>query len=187
MHIQLSDHALLRPLEESDAEEVFALVEANRDHLSPWLPWAADQDFERTRNFLRTTAEKRDRGEAFDCAIVLDGRIVGCAGFPVIEHALVGTIGYWLAKEHEGRGLVTRAIGALIDHGFGELGLHRLEIRAAASNARSRAIPERLGFQLEGVLREAELVGDEYQDLAVYGLVATQMSAVSGPPGARPK
>jgi ribosomal-protein-serine acetyltransferase len=82
-------------------------------------------------------------------------------------------IGYWLAEEYEGRGLITRAVRALIDHAFGEWQLHRVEIRAAAENVRSRAVPERLGFTQEGVLREAELVGGEYQDLVVYGLVAT--------------
>ena len=105
---------------------------------------------------------------------MLDGRIAGCAGFAVIDpYARMGIIGYWLAREHQGRGLVTRAVSALIDHGFNELGLHRVQISAATDNVRSRAVPERLGFTQEGVLREAELVGDEYQDLAVYGLLAT--------------
>jgi ribosomal-protein-serine acetyltransferase len=68
---------------------------------------------------------------------------------------------------------MTRAVKALIDHAFGELGLHRVEIRAAAENRRSRAIPERLGFEQEGILREAERVGERYQDLVVYGLLAS--------------
>jgi ribosomal-protein-serine acetyltransferase len=174
VHIELPENLLVRDLEPGDAAELYELVDANRDHLSGWMPWAATQDLARTENFLRTVAEKRDRGEALDGAIVLDGRIVGCAGFPIIDPvARSAAIGYWIAEGHEGSGLVTRAVSALIDHAFGELGLHRLEITAATENARSRAIPERLGFTQEGVLREAEEVAGRRQDLAVYGLLAT--------------
>ena len=142
------------------------------------MPWAADQDFDRTANFMRVVTQKRDRGEALEGAIVLDGRIAGCAGFPVIDPvARAAMMGYWVAAEHQGRGLVTRAAKALIEHAFADLGLHRVEIRAATENVRSRAIPERLGFTQEGVLREAELVNGRYQDLAVYGLLASDRSA----------
>jgi ribosomal-protein-serine acetyltransferase len=176
VRVELSDGVELRLLEEADAGELYALVDANRAHLADWMPWAVDQDLERTARFLRATCEKQERGEALEGAIVLDGRIVGCAGFPVIDPvAGAGIIGYWLAKELEGRGLVTRAVSALIDLAFGDLHLHRVEIRAATDNVRSRAIPERLGFTQEGVLREAELVGEEYQDLAVYGLLASDL------------
>ena len=51
--------------------------------------------------------------------------------------------------------------------------LNRVEIRAAPENRRSRAIPERLGFQREGVLRETERVGDRYLDEVVYGMIAS--------------
>jgi ribosomal-protein-serine acetyltransferase len=181
VRIQLSDGLELRALTEEDAGEVHALVEANRRHLAAWLPWAAGQELAGTQNYLRTVEQKRQRGEALDGAIVLDGRIAGCAGFPIIEKAAqVGIIGYWLAKQHEGRGLVTRAVSALVDHGFGELGLHRVEIRAAADNARSRAIPERLGFTQEGVLREADVVGGRYVDLAVYGLLVSDPAVLRG-------
>jgi ribosomal-protein-serine acetyltransferase len=175
VRIQLSDELELRALTEADVDEVHALVEGNREHLAAWMPWAAGQQREGTENYLRTAEQKRERGEALDFAIVLDGRIAGCAGFAIIDpYARMGSIGYWLAREHEGRGLVTRAVSALIEHGFDELGLHRLQISAATANVRSRAVPERLGFTQEGVLREAELVGDEYQDLAVYGLLASE-------------
>jgi ribosomal-protein-serine acetyltransferase len=175
VRIQLSDELALRALTEADVDEVHALVEGNREHLAGWMPWAAGQQREGTENYLRAAEQKRERGEALDFAIVLDGRIAGCAGFPAIDpYARMGIIGYWLATEHEGRGLVTRAVSALIDHGFNELGLHRVQISAATDNLRSRAVPERLGFTQEGVLREAELVGSEYQDLAVYGLLSTE-------------
>ena len=182
MRIELSDNLLLRDLEPADAAELYELVAANRRHLAEWMPWAADQDLARTEGFLRTVAQKRERGEALEGVIVLGGQIAGCAGFPSIDPvARSAVIGYWIAEEHQGRGLVTRAVTALIDHAFGELGLHRLEISAATENLRSRAIPERLGFTQEGVLREAELVGGEYQDLAVYGLVTTDRATALRP------
>ena len=67
---------------------------------------------------------------------------------------IAGELGYWIRANHEGRGHITRACRALIDIGFEELGLHRIEIRAGLENARSRAVPERLGFTYEGIERE---------------------------------
>ena len=52
--------------------------------------------------------------------------------------------------------------------------LNRIEIRAAVGNARSRAIPERLGFKQEGTLREAERVGDAYLDAVVYSMLGSE-------------
>jgi ribosomal-protein-serine acetyltransferase len=106
-------------------------------------------------------------------ALVLEERMIGAAGFAGIDWIARSTsVGYWLAEEHQGQGLMTRAVRALVDHAFGELDLHRVEIQVAEGNRRSRAIPERLGFQHEGTLREAECVGGRYLDLVVYGLLA---------------
>jgi ribosomal-protein-serine acetyltransferase len=68
---------------------------------------------------------------------------------------------------------MTETVRALVDHAFGVWELHRIEIAAAVDNARSRAIPQRLGFREEGVRRDAERHGDRYLDLVVYGLLAT--------------
>ncbi len=172
--VRLTEDCHLRLLEEADAEEVYRLVDANRDHLARWMPWAAEQTLERTVSFIQGARVRFDENNGFETAIVLDGRIVGALGFPGVDWVARSTsIGYWLDEAHQGRGLMTRAVRALIDHALGELELHRVEIRAAADNRRSRAIPERLGFQQEGLLREAERVGDRYQDLVVYGLLAT--------------
>ena len=81
-------------------------------------------------------------------------------------------IGYWLAETHQGRGLVTTACRALVDHAFSAWTLNRVEVRAAVDNLRSRAVPERLGFTLEGTIRQAEWVNDRYVDHAVYGMLA---------------
>jgi ribosomal-protein-serine acetyltransferase len=69
---------------------------------------------------------------------------------------------------------MTRAVQAVTDYAFDDLDLNRLEIQAGTANAKSRAIPERLGFRQEGVLRDYERVGDRYLDIVVYSLLARE-------------
>jgi ribosomal-protein-serine acetyltransferase len=96
---------------------------------------------------------------------------LGGVGLMVGPFGIAGEIGHWIRAKHEGRGHITRACRALIDIGFEELGLHRLEIRAGLENARSRAVPERLGFTHEGVGREGSRGSRGFYDLAVYSLL----------------
>jgi ribosomal-protein-serine acetyltransferase len=81
-------------------------------------------------------------------------------------------IGYWLDAACRGKGVMTEACRAFIDHGFMHIGLHRIDIRCAPANRKSCAIPERLGFVQEGTLRDAEWLYDHYVDLVVYSMLA---------------
>jgi ribosomal-protein-serine acetyltransferase len=165
----------LRLLRAEDASELHALVEANREHLARWLPWAGEQDLPGTERFIVETQGQRARDDGFQACIAPAGPIVGMAGFHSIDWGNRRTsIGYWLSEDHQGRGLMTTAVSALIDHAFGERSLHRLEIHCAPANRRSRAIPERLGFREEATLRETELVGGRPLDSVVYGLLADE-------------
>jgi len=83
-------------------------------------------------------------------------------------------VGYWLDAGLEGRGLVTRAVTAVLDHAFGPLGLHRVELQTTTDNTRSRRVAERLGFTQEGVLREAAAFPGERRDVVVHGLLARE-------------
>jgi ribosomal-protein-serine acetyltransferase len=172
---RLTDGCELRLLEEADAEELHRLVELNRDYLAEWMPWAAGQTFDGTAEFIRKTRKQLQENNGFQTVLVCEGRIAGSVGYHAINRASDSTsIGYWLDEGHQGRGLMTMAVSALTDHAFDEWGLNRVEIHAATGNLRSRAIPERLGFQQEGVLREYEQVGDRYLDIMVYSLLARE-------------
>lgn len=92
------------------------------------------------------------------------------------------SLGYWLAKAAQGKGLVTRGVSALLGLAFDEWKLNRVEIHAAPDNAPSRAVPERLGFTQEGVLRQVERIGDRYEDSVVYSLLASHGRAQNGKP-----
>jgi ribosomal-protein-serine acetyltransferase len=171
----LGDGVTLTLLEESDAEGLFDLVDRNRERLRPWLGWADDtRGADDSLAFIRATREQVATGQGFHGCLRVQGRIAGCVGFQGIQRAFRSTaIGYWIGGEFEGRGLMTKAVRALVGHAFGDLGLHRVEIRCAVENARSRAIPERLGFRQEGILRGAERAAGRVLDIVVYGRLAT--------------
>ena len=149
------------------------MIAANRAHLAEWLPWAASHGFEDSVEYLRRKDLQVATNDGFEVAIVLDGRIVGGTGFHRVDWVNRATsIGYWLAAEAQGRGLMSAAVGALLDHAFGPMELHRVVIEVVVGNERSAAIPERLGFHREALLREAKLVRGDYRDTVLYAMLA---------------
>jgi ribosomal-protein-serine acetyltransferase len=108
-------------------------------------------------------------------ALLQGKQIIGVAGFHAIDWTRKSTsIGYWLAADRQGAGTMTAAVCALLDHAFDGWLLNRVEIRAGVLNTRSRAIPQRLGFREEGVLRSAERIGTRVIDHAVYVMTARE-------------
>lgn len=175
----LGDGVVLRRLSVEQAEEVFAVVQANRERLARWMPWVAGTTaVEDQRAWLENVT--RDPADLDGVGIFLDGRYVGGAGVHGRDPYGTGAeLGYWIDEAFEGRGIVTRAVRALLAICFDELGVHRVTIRAGVDNVRSRAIPERLGFTQEGVMREAERGSDGrgFHDLVVYGLLEDEWRA----------
>jgi ribosomal-protein-serine acetyltransferase len=163
----------LRPLALADAAELFALVDANRARLRKWLPWLdTNTKAAHTRAFIAERRALEAKGMALTFTLRTKGKLAGMIGFNWIDpRNRCAAIGYWIAEGFEGQGLVTRAVARLMKHGFEDLGFHRIEIRAAVRNRRSRAVPERLGFRHEGTLHDAEWLYDRFVDHAVYGLI----------------
>jgi ribosomal-protein-serine acetyltransferase len=77
------------------------------------------------------------------------------------------TIGYWLARSYTSRGFMTAAVKALINQGFQQLELNRIQARVATGNHISQAVCNRLGLKSEGILRQAEWLYDHYVDLTM--------------------
>ena len=186
MRFTLEEGRFLRPVAESDAEELHALIERNRAKLAMWIQWAEHQTLEDTIEFVRRAREKEANGTGIDCAIVGDDRILGVVGLPSINAPnRSASIGYWLDEAQQGHGIVTAAVALLIDYAFGERQLNRLEIHVDIENTRSRAVAERLGFSYEGTLRQSYRVGERYSDDAVYSLLASDPARAALAAGAR--
>ena len=186
--ISVSDQCALTPLELRDADELFELTDQNRSYLRRWLPWldnvtrAVD-----TRAFIRAAQAQASQNNGTQMAIRLEGRIVGIVGHHQIDwRNRLTSLGYWIGESYQGRGLVTEASRALVNHALVDARLNRVEIRCAVGNTKSQAIPERLGFRQEGMLRDAEWLYDHFVDHLVYAMLARDWAAVpsAGVPGA---
>jgi ribosomal-protein-serine acetyltransferase len=167
---RLNDRHSLRQLALSDAEELFAVVDSNRAYLRQWLPWLdRTKSVGDSRRFLEEVTQQAQNNHNIQTAILLDGRIAGVASYHRIDWQNRNTsLGYWLAEKHQGQGLVTASCRVLVDHAFAALNLHRLAIACATGNARSRAIPQRLGFVHEARLRGNEWLYDHFVDHEIY-------------------
>ena len=163
----------LRLLEERHAKILFAAVEREREHLRPWLAWVdSTHSEEDTLSFIRSVLEQFADNRGFAAGIWDGTRLAGTIGVHRIDWLNRRVeIGYWLGREYEGRGIMTDACRAVITHLFREMELHRVEIRCAVENIRSAAIPRRLGFKHEGVLRQAQFSGGRWHDLHVFGML----------------
>jgi ribosomal-protein-serine acetyltransferase len=174
--LTIRDDLELCLLEQRHAEELFALVDENREYLREWLPWVDNnKSAVDTQAFIRSSLEQFASNGSFSGGILYQGKLAGCLGFHSINWSNRATsIGYWLGASFQGNGLMTEACRGLVKYAFNELNLNRVRIRCATANKKSRAIPERLGFKQEGTIRQAEWLYDHYVDLVVYGILASE-------------
>ena len=173
LSINATTDTQLRLLEGREAPLLFALTEQNRSYLRNWLPWLETHtQLEDTLRFIEGARERYANRESAELGIIHRDHLIGMIGFNLIDwESHRGEMGYWLDESHQGQGIVHSACIGLINFAFFQLGLNRLEIRCATLNARSRRVPERLGFICEGTMRQAEWLYDHYVDHALYALL----------------
>lgn len=171
----------LRPLATTDVPALYRLTAASRERLRTWLPWVEGTTSPGdTAAFVQRAIGQADAGTGLHLGLHERGVLAGVIGCRRQDPPQSLDVGYWLGEGFEGRGLMTAGCRALVTHAFAALGLHRVQIRAATGNARSRAIPERLGFRLEGVLAEAEHIASGWVDHCVYGMVVGEWARLRG-------
>jgi RimJ/RimL family protein N-acetyltransferase len=169
-----TDRLLIRKPLPGDGRVVYEAIEASLTELKPWMPWAhmnqTAEDVEAnireahakflTREDLRLHIFNRETGE-----------FLGSTGLHRINWDIPKfEIGYWVDTRKTGQGYITEAVEALVNFCFYELNAKRVEIRCDSTNVKSRAIPEKLGFTLEGILKNDGMSGDglEVRDTCIF-------------------
>ena len=172
-------------LDEDDAQALFDLTDQNREYLRQWLIWVDNiETISDAQRYIRSSLGQLVENNGFQTGIWYRGTLAGIIGYQGVDWVNRSTtLGYWVGASCQGKGLVTKACSALVDRAFREWRLNRVEIRCATGNDRSRAIPERLSFKEEGILREAEWLYDHFADLVVYSILADEWRERSNPTG----
>jgi len=176
-----AEGAELRLLQHHHADELYALIDQNRSYLRLWLPeWDVQKTRDDCKALIKSSLEQLASNGGYTLGVWWEGRLAGIIGAGHFDWENRSTMmGYWLGESYQGKGLMTGACRAVVDYLFSELKLHRIEIRCATNNPKSSAVPKRLGFSKEGVLRQAQAFNDGYLDIEVYGLLAEDWNRVT--------
>ncbi|MEY3367259.1 MAG: hypothetical protein RI973_414 [Bacteroidota bacterium] len=179
--IRIDDTIALHLARTELARPVFELIDQQRDYLRQWLPWVdATHSAEDTQAFLTESMHHNSQGTRLTTFITVGDQLAGSLGVVHFnkDHRKC-EIGYWLREDFQGRGIMTRTCAAFVNHLFRSKDLNRIEILAASGNEKSRAIPLRLGFRSEGVLRQSLLLRGRYLDVELFALLRTDWQEAS--------
>jgi ribosomal-protein-alanine N-acetyltransferase len=162
----------IRLIEPEDAEELATLYAANREFLAPFDPIRPDEFF--TPDGQRERLARQVDGGTHPFAILEGDAIAGTINvFHIVREALQScTIGYWIDRARNGRGLATAAVGDVVAYAFGELALHRVEAATLVDNVASQRVLEKAAFERIGVARRFLLINDEWRDFVLFQRVA---------------
>ncbi len=180
-HVTIEPDILLRLFEHRHADELSAFFHDNRAHLEAELPWLA-QPFatDDVHAYIQAGLDRFAHNTGFRAGIWWRNQLAGCLSLHGLEWVdRKANLGYWLGANVQGHGIITKSCRMVIAYAFTELQLDRLEIQCAMDNVRSRQVAERVGFQLEGVLRQSWRRQNQLVDLAVYGLLRSDWSMTS--------
>jgi ribosomal-protein-alanine N-acetyltransferase len=164
---------LVRP---DDAGALAALVLGSRAALAPWEPLHSEEYFTEPgqRRGLVQALARQARGEQHPYVVLVDGRPAGRVNLnDVVRGAFQNAhLGYWIDVEHQGRGVATAAVRAVLAAAFGELGLHRVQAGTLVDNHASRRVLAKLGFAEIGFAPRYIRIAGRWQDHVLHQRLA---------------
>ena len=163
----------LELINESHAEELFRLTDINREYLKQWLSWVDSTiSVKDTVAYIQRSKLQYSENDGFQCIIKYDNKIAGMIGLVYIRNVSRKTeIGYWLSKDLQGKGIITKSCKNVIDHCFYTLNLNKIIIQCAAENKASQGVPVRLNFKIEGILRQDGFLNGKFVDHIRYAML----------------
>ncbi len=166
---------LLRPISQRDREVWRRVRAANLAWLSPWDATAPSRSHAQPRSFasmVRTMRREARAGRQLPFVVEYDAHFVGQLTVSNIvrgsaQHA---SIGYWIDEAYAGRGIITRAVAMVIDHCFGAVGLHRIEVAIRPENTSSLRVVDKLGIKEIGYAPRYLHIDGDWRDHKLFAI-----------------
>lgn len=167
-----SDRLILRKVNIKDIEDIFEFT--SLPQTSEGLSWNPHSDLTVTRKFVESIIAKYDKNTPSQWVLVLkeNSKVIGIAGFIEVDfQSARGEIAYVLSPDFQNRGYMTEALRAIVHYGFTEMKLHRIQAKCEIDNYGSEKVMQKLGMQLEGVLRGYILRKGKFRDYKIYSIL----------------
>lgn len=181
----LTDRLILEPITVVHAPEFFKLAVENREHLEPWEPvrnethFTVDRHIELCENYEGQAA--KDSGYSFAVRLRATNELIGRVSLNNVVRGVFHNayLGYFMAKVHNGQGLMTEAVKSVVHHAFTELKLHRVQAGVIRSNTGSIRVVEKAGFRKEGLALNYLKINGQWQDHILFAITIEDIASVS--------
>jgi ribosomal-protein-serine acetyltransferase len=172
----IDDEIMLKQPDLKESESIFMLLEHSRQHLGPWIGWVDyTQSNGEMKQFIKTVNKKMKEQTDVVLFIWYRGQVAGSVALYDIKwHNQSGMLGYWVGEGFEGHGIAQRAVKGMLMYAYYTLMLNRVELRAAVQNEKSIKLARRLGFQVEGIVRQAEWIRGNCRDQVQMSLMKSE-------------
>lgn len=170
-----TERLTLRKMIVADASDMYEY--ASRPDVTKYLTWNPHPDRDFTREYLEYLGNRYSAGMFYDWAVVYepDCKMIGTCGFTAFHcNNDCAEVGYVLNPEYWGRGIAVEALEKVIEFGFENLGLNRIEARFMEGNDSSRRVMEKVGMTFEGIQREAMLIKGSYANVGVCAILTSE-------------
>ena len=171
---------MLRPITQRDREDWRRVRAANLAWLSRWDATAPSRSQAQPRSFasmVRSMRSEARAGRQLPFVVEYDGRFVGqlTVSNVVRGSAQYASIGYWIDEGYAGRGIITRAVAMAIDHCFGTVGLHRIEVAIRPENTSSLRVVEKLGIKEIGYAPRYLHIDGDWRDHKLFAITREEV------------
>lgn len=176
MLLKIDESISLEQIELKHSRAIYEIAAAQREYLREWLTWVDMMESEEfIINYIKGSQQRNSEGSEYAFVILENEKVVGRIGmYKIDQFNKIGEIGYWVGAECQGKGIASRACRGMIEFGFNQLNLNRIEIVCGKENVKSQAIPERFKFSKEGILRQGAVLNGNFHDLVLYSMLKSE-------------
>ncbi len=163
---------ILRGMRVSDKDDMYEY--AHRPDVTKYLTWEPHPNLNYTKQYLEFISSRYRLGDFYDWALIWkdNNKMIGTCGFTRIDcRNNLAEVGYVLNPEYWGKEIAREAVEAVMDFGFFNMGLHRIEARFMDGNDNSRKVMEKCGMKYEGMGRGNLFVKNRYVDVGVCAIL----------------